>query len=192
MFTGLNHNIKHAGRIFHIQTEDSGRQYARVTSHLFLGGNILASEQTEYRDKLDLAPDPFEEAVREIMRQSHKTMIHKLVTGEYDHLTDDVDNGFAPLEPLEEEMDQVEDDDITTLADRVMQDDLSDSLTVDRRYEDEDLDADPHTLNLYTLMGIKRKPRDNKDGSASIGLRESILAKLGEPTEVDRQTKTRG
>ena len=100
--------------------------------------------------------------------------------------------GFAPLEPLEEEMDQVEDDDITTLADRVMQDDLSDSLTVDRRYEDEDLDADPHTLNLYTLMGIKRKPRDNKDGSASIGLRESILAKLGEPTEVDRQTKTRG
>jgi len=39
---GFNHNIKHKGRIFHVQTEDSGPKNPHIITHLFVGGNILA------------------------------------------------------------------------------------------------------------------------------------------------------
>ena len=48
--TGFNHNIKHKGKIYHIQTEDSGIDAAHIITHLFVGGNILASKKTSYAD----------------------------------------------------------------------------------------------------------------------------------------------
>src|SRR5690606_34821597 len=35
MIPGFNHNIKHKGRIFHIQTEDSGPKNPHIITHLF-------------------------------------------------------------------------------------------------------------------------------------------------------------
>ena len=47
---GFNHNITHAGRVFHVQTEDSGVNNPNITTHLFVGGNILASKRTSYAE----------------------------------------------------------------------------------------------------------------------------------------------
>ena len=44
MIPGFNHNIKHKGRIYHIQTEDSGPKNPHIITHLFVGGNVLASK----------------------------------------------------------------------------------------------------------------------------------------------------
>ena len=51
--TGFNHNIKHKGKVYHVQTEDSGVNNPHIITHLFVGGNILASKKTSYADILN-------------------------------------------------------------------------------------------------------------------------------------------
>jgi hypothetical protein len=82
MIPGFNHNIKHKGRVYHIQTEDSGPKNPHIITHLFVGGNILASKKTEYTDILG-APD-YEKTVRSMMEEQHKQMLRNLVNGVYD------------------------------------------------------------------------------------------------------------
>jgi hypothetical protein len=82
MIPGFNHNIKHKGRIYHIQTEDSGPKNPHIITHLFVGGNILASKKTEYTDILG-KPD-YEKTVRSMMEEQHKQMLRNLVNGVYD------------------------------------------------------------------------------------------------------------
>ena len=82
MIPGFNHNIKHKGRIFHIQTEDSGPKNPHIITHLFVGGNILASKKTQYSDIVG-QPD-YEKAVRSMMEEQHKQMLRNLVNGVFD------------------------------------------------------------------------------------------------------------
>src|SRR3982750_3389789 len=75
---GYNHNLRHGGRVFHVQTEDSGQGYARLHTHLFYEGTILSSKKQEYD------PSAPEDAVRTLMQQLHKAMIRELTHGEHD------------------------------------------------------------------------------------------------------------
>src|SRR5512136_1308023 len=78
MVVGFNHNIKHKGKAYHIQTEDSGLENPHIITHLFVGGNIVASE--------NLA-----QVVRELMEEQHKEMLRNLINGVYD----DIDSAYS-------------------------------------------------------------------------------------------------
>ncbi len=84
---GYNTNVRHKGRVFHIQTEDSGVQHPHVITHLFAdGGRILKSNKTSYADlvsALDMAAQ-----VKKIMQDQHKAMFIALRDGQFDHLFD--------------------------------------------------------------------------------------------------------
>lgn len=82
MVPGFNHNVMHKGRMYHIQTEDSGLKTPHIITHLFVGGNILASKKTSYADILNTTH--VEDVVREIMEEQHKTMLRELKRGVYD------------------------------------------------------------------------------------------------------------
>lgn len=82
MIPGFNHNIKHKGRIFHIQTEDSGPKNPHIITHLFVGGNILASKKTRY-DEI-VGQSEYEKTVRSMMEEQHKQMLRNLINGVYD------------------------------------------------------------------------------------------------------------
>ncbi len=82
--TGFNHNIKHKGQVFHVQTEDSGVNNPHIITHLFVGGNILASKKTSYADILNA--DNLADVVRELMEEQHKEMLRNLINGVYDNL----------------------------------------------------------------------------------------------------------
>ena len=75
---GYNHNFTHLGRVFHIQTEDSGPATPRLFTHLFYEGTILASRKTEYNASL---PD---DQVRALMQGQHKTVIRDLLRARLD------------------------------------------------------------------------------------------------------------
>ena len=47
--TGFNHNIKHKGKLYHVQTEDSGVNNPHIITHLFVGGNIAGEEDKSPR-----------------------------------------------------------------------------------------------------------------------------------------------
>lgn len=82
--TGFNHNIKHKGKVYHVQTEDSGVKNAHITTHLFVGGNILASKKTGYADIV--SAENLADVVRELMEEQHKEMLRNLVNGKYDDI----------------------------------------------------------------------------------------------------------
>jgi hypothetical protein len=84
MVTGFNHNIKHKGQIFHVQTEDSGVDNPHIITHLFVGGNILASKKSSYEDILHA--DNLQETVRTMMEEQHKEMLRSLISGAYDEV----------------------------------------------------------------------------------------------------------
>jgi hypothetical protein len=81
---GFNHNITHAGRVFHVQTEDSGVNNPNITTHLFVGGNILASKKTSYAELVKA--ENLHELVRQLMEDQHKQMLRNVVSGIYDSL----------------------------------------------------------------------------------------------------------
>jgi hypothetical protein len=82
MVVGFNHNIKHKGKMYHIQTEDSGLENPHLITHLFVGGNILASKKTSYADLV--GADGLAAVVRELMEEQHKEMLRNLINGVYD------------------------------------------------------------------------------------------------------------
>lgn len=84
---GYNNNVRHRGRVFHIQTEDSGAKYGHIMTHLFTdGGRILKSVKTSYAEYL--GSERMAEIVREMMKQQHKAMYIALRDGKFDAITD--------------------------------------------------------------------------------------------------------
>lgn len=75
---GYNHNFTHLGRVFHVQSEDSGPSMPRLFTHLFFEGSILASRKLEYDAGL---PD---DKVRAMMQGQHKTLIRDLLRARLD------------------------------------------------------------------------------------------------------------
>ena len=68
--------------VFHVQTEDSGRANPHVITHLFHGGNIIASVKSDYSDLL--VEGDLELPVRKLMETQHKSMLKQLSRGEFD------------------------------------------------------------------------------------------------------------
>lgn len=79
---GYNHNIPHRGRLYHVQTEDSGVSKAHIFTHVFYDGTIVSSQKVEYKDKLK--EDALDPIVIGLMQDSHKSMIRALRNGKYD------------------------------------------------------------------------------------------------------------
>ncbi len=82
MQLGFNTNFRYRGVLFHVQTEDSGTANPHVITHLFHGGNIMASVKQDYSDLL--GKSDVEISVRKLMESMHKTMLHQLSRGEHE------------------------------------------------------------------------------------------------------------
>lgn len=94
MITGFNTNVRHAGRMYHVQTEDSGRDHPHVISHLYHGGTILASEKREYAELLEA--EDLVERVRGLMEEQHRAMQERLQGGDFDAVIAERLDGAAP------------------------------------------------------------------------------------------------
>lgn len=80
---GYNNNVRHHGKVFHVQTEDSGVHHARIFTHLFAdGGRIIATKKSGYQEHL--GTDRFPSVVKKLMQAQHKAMIIALRDGLFD------------------------------------------------------------------------------------------------------------
>jgi len=75
---GYNHNLRYRGRVFHVQSEDSGPVNPHVFTHLFFEGTILSSKKIQYDAEIH------EDSVKLSMQQLHKAMIKELTHGIHD------------------------------------------------------------------------------------------------------------
>jgi hypothetical protein len=101
MITGANTNVRHRGIVFHVQTEDSGRAYPHIISHVYHGGTILASEKTDYADRVD--SEDLEGLVRGLIEDQHRAMVRKLQSGGFDGTIEERlgGNGVSTTEPVD-------------------------------------------------------------------------------------------
>jgi len=83
---GYNHNIPHRGRLYHVQTEDSGVTKAHIFTHIFYDGTIISSNKVEYREAIESAPEgeALDPIIIGLMQESHKSMIKRLRRAEFD------------------------------------------------------------------------------------------------------------
>jgi hypothetical protein len=75
---GFNHNVRYHGRIYHVQTEDSGISHSRIFTHLFFEGIIIATKRYNYD------PDAVEDQVKVEMQEMHKNILKELKRGLFD------------------------------------------------------------------------------------------------------------
>ncbi len=74
---GYNHNIRHRGLVFHVQTEDSGLANPHIFTHLFHGGTILSTRKLVYD------PEAADEVVKALMQAQHKAVLKELKDGKF-------------------------------------------------------------------------------------------------------------
>jgi hypothetical protein len=82
MVGGFNHNFRYKGRLFHVQTEDSGTKNPQIVTLLYEGGTILASSKVSYADQLEAGN--LRQLVEQRMKSQHKQMLRRLRDGELD------------------------------------------------------------------------------------------------------------
>lgn len=79
MLPGFNHNVRHQGVLFHVQTEDKGVDNPIVVTQLFVDGNVLATRRQTYdkfKEKMGA-----KEIILAIMQEQHKEMMRDLIHG---------------------------------------------------------------------------------------------------------------
>jgi hypothetical protein len=75
--------VRHKGKLYHIQTEDSGVKRPHVITQLFAdGGRILASEKTSYEEHI--GAENLSLIVKKLMQEQHKRVFIALRDGAYD------------------------------------------------------------------------------------------------------------
>lgn len=82
MLIGYNTNVPYKGKVYHVQTEDSGLANPHIITLLYYQGAILSSVKTGYSHIL--GTPRFEEQLRDIMKHQHREMIRALVRGRCD------------------------------------------------------------------------------------------------------------
>ncbi len=78
----MNTNIRHKGKLFHVQTEDSGLSHPHIITHLFAEGAIVATRKTSYQEHA--ASANLGEIVKKLMKESHREMLIALRDGKFD------------------------------------------------------------------------------------------------------------
>ena len=83
MITGYNTDVEFDGRIFHVQTEDKGRENPMVESLVYSGGEILTTRRLPY-EELAGSTEYSEEAVMKLMEGQHQELIREIRNGRFD------------------------------------------------------------------------------------------------------------
>ena len=101
MEIGFNNDVIYRGVTFHIQTEDHGSDDSKVTTQIFLRGQVLDSRTVDYSHLLEgLEGEARREKVRKVMVSAHKSLYNKLFNGEYNAALGDEAQSMDEAEPL--------------------------------------------------------------------------------------------
>ena len=78
MQVGMNSNIERLGKTLHVQTEDSGRAYGHIITHLFLAGSIIETARIDYEQGIT------ESDLSHLVKTQHQKMLTEINSGAFD------------------------------------------------------------------------------------------------------------
>lgn len=83
MLTGFNTDVKHNGKVYHVQTEDKGASNPVIETLIYLGGEIIEARRTSYKDILEKRGfQPL--LIYRLMEQQHKMAIADIREGRFE------------------------------------------------------------------------------------------------------------
>ncbi len=82
MITGFNTDVPYKGEVFHVQTEDKGKDNPMVESLIYKGGEILGARRTAYSKFLPNGYD--EKTIIKFMENQHRSIIKEIKHGKFD------------------------------------------------------------------------------------------------------------
>ena len=81
MITGFNTDVKYRGLVYHVQTEDKGRENPLIETLIYKGGEILASRRMPYSELV--RDTEAEKTIAHLMEEQHKAMILEVKRGKF-------------------------------------------------------------------------------------------------------------
>jgi uncharacterized protein (UPF0335 family) len=82
MVTGFNTDVQHDGKVYHVQTEDKGRDNPIIESLVYRGGEILAARRSSYADRAERGLTEAEIAA--LIEAQHNAVIADVRSGTFD------------------------------------------------------------------------------------------------------------
>src|SRR5215510_10845727 len=79
MITGFNTDVRHEGHLYHVQTEDRGKDNPILESLVYVGGTIVAKKLTPYSDQLRKGAT--EEGIASLLKRQHQVIIAAIRAG---------------------------------------------------------------------------------------------------------------
>jgi hypothetical protein len=84
MITGFNTDVPHEGHVYHVQTEDGGRDNPNFESLVYIGGTIVAKKLTPYPEPLNENASP--ENLASLLKRQHQVIIAAIKAGRIEDL----------------------------------------------------------------------------------------------------------
>ena len=84
MISGFNTDVNHGGCVYHVQTEDRGKQNPFFESLVYIGGTIVAKKSTPYSDQLEQGAS--EEKIAGLLKRQHQVIIAAIKAGRIEDL----------------------------------------------------------------------------------------------------------
>ncbi|MDP2279969.1 MAG: hypothetical protein Q8K51_17330 [Nitrospirota bacterium] len=97
MLVGYNNNVTYKGKVYHVQTEDSGLNNPIIVTLLYIKGTILASKKTSYSHLI--GNKDIKKSVRELMKEQHKAILKELIAGKYTNDEAEEEKKEEPVSP---------------------------------------------------------------------------------------------
>lgn len=84
MITGFNTDVRHEGHVYHVQTEDRGKDNPILESLVYVGGTIVAKKLTPYPEPSNEGIAP--EALASLLKRQHQVIIAAIKAGRIEDL----------------------------------------------------------------------------------------------------------
>jgi hypothetical protein len=84
MITGFNTDVYYDGRVYHVQTEDRGRDNPVLESTVYIGGTVIAKKSTPYGEYLRRGAS--QEAIASMLKRQHQVIIAAIKAGRVEDL----------------------------------------------------------------------------------------------------------
>ena len=84
MITGFNTDVRHEGSVYHVQTEDGGKDNPILESLIYIGGTIVAKKLTPY--PVLMSGETCQEALTSLLKRQHQVIIAAIKAGRIEEL----------------------------------------------------------------------------------------------------------
>jgi len=84
MITGFNTDVRHEGHVYHVQTEDVGKDNPILESLIYIGGTIVAKKRTPYAEPIN--EDAQQATLASQLKRQHQVIIAAIKAGRIEDL----------------------------------------------------------------------------------------------------------